>query len=164
MSHAHHCNHSCTSNANHSYRKECNDSYMGTTLAERFIEIRSAAGDTPAKAAAKIGISRQGYNKWESGDTKNMTLANLLIFCEKYGIDVESLIRCARNESSNGSIKYSTANTATVHEFHEPKPAKDELLSIISTMDERQCYMAIGAISQLINQPPVNNFPQRSGT
>lgn len=56
------------------------------------MEIRKAAGDTPATAAGKIGISRQGYVKWENGDTKNMTLNNLLIFCEKYNVAVEPLV------------------------------------------------------------------------
>lgn len=76
----------------HSYLNICNDSYMANALAEKFMEIRKAAGDTPATAAGKIGISRQGYVKWENGDTKNMTLNNLLIFCEKYNVAVEPLV------------------------------------------------------------------------
>ncbi len=119
MSHAPDCNHSCTMSANHSYLFFCNDSYMENKLATRFKEIRIAAGDTPAKAAAKVGISRQGYNKWESGDTKNMTLSNLLTFCEKYNVEVEPLIRCVSNSSQ---LQYQK-HTATSFQVNEPKPA-----------------------------------------
>lgn len=73
---------------------------MGNKLAEKFKQIRTEAGDTAAAAAEKVGISRQGYIKWENGNTKNMTLNNLLIFCEKYKVEVEPLIRCARGDGS----------------------------------------------------------------
>ena len=119
MSHAEHCNHSCTTNANHSYLNICNDGYMANALAKKFMEIRKAAGDTPATAAEKIGISRQGYVKWESGDTKNMTLNNLLIFCEKYNVAVEPLIRCARGE---GALQYNQPPLSSVQTLNEPPP------------------------------------------
>ena len=94
MFHVCDCNHSFTMDANHSYIKKCNDSYaMTNTLADTIKKIRLRAGDSPAKAAAKIGVSRPGYLKWEQGDTQNMKLGNLLAFCDHYEIAIERLIR-----------------------------------------------------------------------
>lgn len=93
---------------------------MGNTLAEKFKQIRTDAGDTAAAAAEKVGISRQGYIKWENGNTKNMTLNNLLIFCEKYKVEVEPLIRCARGD---GSLQYSTTPLSSVQTASEPPAA-----------------------------------------
>lgn len=94
MIHEDHCNHSCTLGANHSCRKECNHCYyMPNNLAKTIETIRKAAGDSPAKAAEKIGISRQGYVKWELGDTNNMKLGNLLTFCDKYNVGIDEVLR-----------------------------------------------------------------------
>lgn len=66
---------------------------MTNTLAKTIESIRKAAGDSPAKAAEKIGISRQGYVKWELGDTNNMKLGNLLTFCDKYSVGIDEVLR-----------------------------------------------------------------------
>lgn len=93
MFHAAHCNHSCTHESNHSC-DECKHSCeMSDSLSSLIKAVREKAGDSPAKAAVKIGISRQGYVKWEQGDTSNMKLSNLLTFCDKYGVPVEKLLR-----------------------------------------------------------------------
>lgn len=68
---------------------------MTHDLAKTILQIRLKSGDSPAEAARKIGCSRQGYVKWEGGDTKNMKLGNLLAFCDAYKIPVEDLIRGA---------------------------------------------------------------------
>jgi len=164
MSHACHCNHSCTTNANHSYIKKCDDLKMQTDLSKRFQEIRIAAGDTPAQAAAKVGISRQGYNKWENGDTENIKLANLLRFCQKYDVAVEPLIRCAAVGLVYPLREYDSAQVATVHQLQEPAPARDELISLASTLTERECFMAIGAIrAALIGEKTGTVFEARTG-
>lgn len=62
-------------------------------IADLIRQIREAAGDSPAKAADKVGISRQGYNKWEGGDTENMKLRHLVTFCDKYRVNLEELVR-----------------------------------------------------------------------
>lgn len=94
MVHVDHCNYSCTSNANHSCISLCNHRYMReTSIAEQIKAIRLAAGDSPATAAKKVGVSRQGYLKWELGATENMKLANILAFCDKYNINVEQFMR-----------------------------------------------------------------------
>lgn len=94
MVHATHCNYSCTPNANHSCNSLCNHRCMSNkTIADQIKAIRLSAGDSPAAAAKKIGVSRQGYLKWELGATENMKLANLLTFCDKYNVNVEQFMR-----------------------------------------------------------------------
>ena len=46
------------------------------------------------QAGDKAGISRQAFSKWESGDTTNMKLANLVRFCEAYRVDLLELLSC----------------------------------------------------------------------
>lgn len=91
--HAADCNHSCTPSANHGCEPPCDHSCMGVQFGELFKTIRTAAGDTPAEAARKVGISRQGYMKWESGDTANVKIGHLTIFCDKYNVEINALIR-----------------------------------------------------------------------
>lgn len=61
-------------------------------LASLFAQIRADAGDSPTRAAERIGISRQGYSKWETGDTENMKLGNLRRFCEEYKVSPAALL------------------------------------------------------------------------
>lgn len=65
---------------------------MDKSLANRIKKIRIDAGDSPQAAADKVGVSRQGYVKWETGDTANMKLGNLRTFCDKYGVNIATLI------------------------------------------------------------------------
>jgi transcriptional regulator with XRE-family HTH domain len=136
---------------------------MGNKLAERFKEIRTAAGDTPAKAAEKVGISRQGYNKWESGDTKNMTLNNLLIFCEKYNVEVEPLIRCVSN---TGSVQYvqdarpalNANEPAPVNVIGFPNPLIVELQAIATKISPAGLNRLIERASQLAEDYPAESL------
>lgn len=71
----------------------CNDSCMAENLSTLLKRIREDAKDTPAAAAGKVGVSRQAYMKWETGDTENMKIRNLVTFCDKYNIALEPLVR-----------------------------------------------------------------------
>lgn len=84
---------------------------MKKTLNERIQAIREKAGDNPNAAAEKIGISRNGYIKWETGDTANMKLDHFLKFCDVYRIDPVALLRGAPE------------TTEVAHEANEPPAA-----------------------------------------
>lgn len=88
-----HCNHSCLKKANHSCKILCNYAFMVSDLPKRIKEIRVAKGDSCAQAGAKVGISRQAYEKWENNATENMKLGNLLKFCDNYDVSIETLLR-----------------------------------------------------------------------
>lgn len=79
---------------------------MTTPLARRIRAAREAAGDTATLAADKIGISRQGYNKWETGDTANMRLDHLCRFCDAYHVPLDLMVRAAMHGSSESPITY----------------------------------------------------------
>lgn len=123
--HDDHCNHSSTSNANHSCALICNDSYMLKDLSNRIKAIRSNAGDTPNSAAKKIGISRTGYVKWEDGATANMKLDHLLNFCSAYNVDLAKLLV--------GDQPYSTAGQSSALQAEQPVPrySDDNLTNIV---------------------------------
>lgn len=114
MFHAPHCNHSCTHESNHSCDNRKHSYQMSDQLSLLIKAVREKAGDSPAKAADKIGISRQGYVKWEQGDTSNMKLGNLLAFCDKYGVPIEKLIRgtLSPDETSGGAASALAAAAA----------------------------------------------------
>lgn len=90
-----HCNHSCIEKANHSCKILCNYGFMVSELSKRIKEIRIAKGDSCTQAGAKVGISRQAYEKWENNATENMKLGNLLKFCDNYEVGIENLLRGA---------------------------------------------------------------------
>jgi transcriptional regulator with XRE-family HTH domain len=86
------------------------------SLSDLIKEIRSEAGDTPAAAAAKAGVSRPAYLKWESGDTENMKIRNLVKFCDAYKISVEKFVRGRIERITYGVQPASiAAETATLY-------------------------------------------------
>ena len=141
---------------------------MNSDLSNRIKAIRVAANDTPAKAAEKVGVSRQAFTKWENGNTENMKLSNLLRFCDKYNTDIECLLRGIEAKSDDdvvaGDDEY-PKHEASVLDFQQPNPGKHELLALIESMDERQCYIAIGAIRAAVPSQPNadSNFAERAG-
>lgn len=82
---------------------------MGIPLPDRIKTIREKAGDSVAQAGARIGISRQAYEKWENSATQNMKLKNLLKFCNSYGIGVAELLL-----DETPALLYATEPKATV--------------------------------------------------
>lgn len=128
--HKTHCNHSSTSNANHSFVALCNDSYMLKDLNKRIAAIRSEAGDTPNSAAKKVGISRTGYIKWEEGQTENMKLGNLLSFCSAYKINLVDLLLGEQLSPQQSTVltveepthRYADDNLQAVTDFYSRLP------------------------------------------
>lgn len=122
------CNYSCIEKANHSCSNVCNDSYMTNTLSERIRRIRESAGDTPQKAADKVGVSRQAFMKWENGATANIKLGNLLTFCDRYRVAVESLLRDDIVSSSLPIPNYSPPPPPTLLVVNGTPPEERELI------------------------------------
>lgn len=61
-------------------------------LKENLIMLRNIHGFSQEEIAAKIGISRQAYAKWESGKTvPDIDKCNLL--AQVYGVTIDSLIK-----------------------------------------------------------------------
>lgn len=95
MSHTRHCNHSYHKDANHSFSGVCNDGYM-ETLGQRIKRLREERKLSQQQVATAAGVSRVAVTKWESGQTANLKLGNLLSICELFSVSVEELIRGER--------------------------------------------------------------------
>lgn len=153
---------------------------MGTSsLATLIQKIRTDAGDSPAKAAGKVGVSRQGYLKWESGDTANMKLGNLLSFCDQYEIDVGLLLRgiiaisgeahetTATRQTTDivkgidPVIAYSATPIAAQLTAEEPNPDIRKLIEAYSVADEKDreqmLWLADRALSAFDKRSEQNN-------
>lgn len=152
------CNHSCTHAANHSYLTICNYRYpMEISLAERIATIRKAAGDSPAKAAEKIGVSRQGYMKWENGNTANMKLGNLITFCDKYKVNIEHLLRGMsesidqRPADNLENFQYSNIRSVPALRVSEPDPDERTLIEGFRSADNgmKRALLALAREAQL---------------
>lgn len=121
------CNYSCGEKANHSYAPTCNHRYMAKTLGEQIKAIREAAGHSHEAAGKLVGISRQAFKKWETGDTENIKLGNLLRFCDKYHINIESLLR-GTISASPAIEHYEKTPNITLVVANEPNPDEREVI------------------------------------
>jgi transcriptional regulator with XRE-family HTH domain len=61
-------------------------------IGKRINLLRLLMGKTPEQYARMIGVSRQALLKWETGDTENIKIHNLLRISECHGIGLEELI------------------------------------------------------------------------
>ena len=118
-------NHSCHQIANHICACLCNDGYMIDRLCDRIRRVRMTAGDTLDQAGKKIWISRQAFAKWETGDTADMKLANLVHFCEAYRVDLLDLLICV----SPSSATYRQAAAPPPLRAEESPPDERELIA-----------------------------------
>lgn len=91
MLHSAHCNHSYRRFANHSFSESCNPTYMDS-LSSRIAMLRLRKGMTQAQVAKAIGVSRVAVTKWESGQTANLKLDNLIALCRLFSQTVDTLI------------------------------------------------------------------------
>jgi|GEM_PF-1618022 len=61
-------------------------------LSERIKQLREKAGYSQAGLAKLVGVSRPAVSKWESGDTENIKLANIVRLCKIYSISADDLL------------------------------------------------------------------------
>jgi transcriptional regulator with XRE-family HTH domain len=61
-------------------------------VGKRINSMRLLMGKTPEQYARMIGVSRQALLKWETGDTENIKIRNLLKISECHDISLEELV------------------------------------------------------------------------
>jgi transcriptional regulator with XRE-family HTH domain len=61
-------------------------------MGKRINSMRLLMGKTPEQYARMIGVSRQALLKWETGDTENIKIRNLLKISESHGLSLDELI------------------------------------------------------------------------
>lgn len=62
------------------------------SINQRITRLRTAAGMTPAELARAVGVSKAAVGKWESGDTADIKLANILRLCQIFRLTADELI------------------------------------------------------------------------
>ena len=73
------------------------------TIGQRIKNLLDAAGYSQQYVADKVGVSRVAVTKWESGQTANLKLENLMQLCGLFGISVEYLIYGKQSEDINNA-------------------------------------------------------------
>lgn len=63
-------------------------SFFGVTLGERIAAAREMAGMNQSDLAREIGVTRSAIQQWESGQSKNLKLANLFAVARATGADI----------------------------------------------------------------------------
>jgi transcriptional regulator with XRE-family HTH domain len=67
-----------------------------------------------SQLAERLNVSRVAVTKWESGQTQNLKLVNLVALCRLFRLPADELLR--------GELEYSKAdgNAAAAHQANEP--------------------------------------------
>lgn len=71
------------------------------TLGQRIKRLREERKLSQQQVATAADVSRVAVTKWESGQTANLKLGNLLSICELFDVAVEDLIRGERATKSS---------------------------------------------------------------
>lgn len=99
MGHDCYCKHSYHQHANHSFALLCNDGYL-EKLSERIRRLREAAGMSQQALADRCHVSRVAVTKWESGETANVKLHNLLALCKAFGHTADQMLQAELTEQN----------------------------------------------------------------
>lgn len=95
------------------------------TLEQRIKRLREERKLSQQQVADKVHVSRVAVTKWESGQTANLKLGNLLGLCELFGVSVEYLIRGDRATGTKGrdmdENKIATVNVKIGAEIKGPE-------------------------------------------
>jgi transcriptional regulator with XRE-family HTH domain len=92
MIHAEQGNSSYRLKSNHSFRLLCNSSYM-ERLSERIARLRIEKQLSQRAVGGACGVSHVAVGKWESGQTENIKLANLLALARLFGMSASELLQ-----------------------------------------------------------------------
>ncbi len=95
------------------------------TIGQRIKKIREAAGVSQQYLAEKVGVSRVAVTKWESGQTSNLKLDNLMKLCNFLGISVEYLIHGEESRSGNKPIEFISRRDIDANEINEDLKSPD---------------------------------------
>lgn len=69
-----------------------NHRYMAT-LSERIARLRTDRQMSQHDLGKRLGVSHVSVGKWETGQTQNLKLKNLIALCRLFGISADDLLR-----------------------------------------------------------------------
>lgn len=85
------------------------------TIGNRIFKRRTELNMTQQYVADKVGVSRVAVTKWESGQTGNLKLDNLIALCKLLNLSIEYLVQ-GGNVRNYGSV-YSQSNSDIKEDF-----------------------------------------------
>lgn len=83
------------------------------TLAQRIHRLREARNLSQQQLADRLNISRVAVTKWESGQTENMKIDNLLALSDFFDLSIDELITGKRPETAASLSKEEQTLLAT---------------------------------------------------
>lgn len=114
------------------------------TIGERIFKRRAELNMTQQHVADKVGVTRVAVTKWESGQTENLKLGNLMGLCKLLNVSIEYLIQ-------GGDVRsYGAANVPNqAEEAKEEFGIKTEGISLLRTQ-----------VHQEVSRIPEKDLPQ----
>jgi len=123
----------------HTYHIKCKYIYMQRTrlnpnLGKEIERRRKELGLSQDQLAAKIGhVSRPAISGWESGDTKNIRLSNLVGLANVFDITIEELLtgeipQISAHHVGGEPIKYNDVEKRLIDRFHALRDDQRDLL------------------------------------
>lgn len=112
------------------------------TIGQRIFRLRTKAGFTQLQLAKKVGVSRVAVTKWESDQTENLKLKNLIKLCDVFKISAEYLIN---GEERDGESKLTTLVTKKESEA-------EDLADRLRDLDEDDFLITKNVVNHLENK------------
>ena len=118
---------------------------------DRIKHAREEKGWSQQQLADKVGVSRVAVTKWESGQTANLKLANLIRLCELFKIEPTELITGKQREP----FKLKSADNANdIYAFGEQLEKIIELIRPLEPYQQEALYQPIKEyIKMYMNKP-----------
>ena len=114
------------------------------TFGKRIRRLRKNLKLTQKQLAARMSISRVAISKWESGESENIKLDNLMSLCKILAISAEELI--TGKQSKEGD---------TGHIIQPGSDIKKGLMEHINALDDSKLTLAIvPIIHEVLDVPP----------
>ncbi len=89
------------------------------TIGQRIKKRREKAKVSQQYVADRVGVSRVAVTKWESGETSNLKLDNLMKLCKLLDMSVEYLIYGETKNESSAPLKFISKKQMDVNEINE---------------------------------------------
>lgn len=100
------------------------------TIGQRIKNLRIEYGYSQEELAEKLSLSRVAITKWESGQTANLKLDNIIGICKIFDISISYLI------TGDTSTKEKADKTAVIHFLNKPKSIQIPVFEAFGSMGE----------------------------
>ena len=127
------------------------------SIGDRIIRFRSSLKLTQQHVASEVGVSRVAVTKWESGDTHNMKLPNLIGLSNLFHITIDELV--TGSASSKVQQKVAPYNLKA-----KPKhPAIASVTTLMEKMDDERKWRLSERAQVLLEEQQLKAKANKAG-